>query len=74
MRSHSKKPEVGDLVDWCGQIGVIKQSRGTNVQIHWMIPWLHANRLVDASWLRRSGPEIQVISRSCKKNEKSEKK
>jgi hypothetical protein len=67
MRSHSKKPEIGDLVDWRGEIGVVKRSRGIYVQVHWMWPWFCDDRLVDASWLRRVTPEMQVISRGYKK-------
>ena len=73
MRSRSKKPEVGDLIGWRDQIGVIKRSRGISIQAHWMVPWHWAGGLVDASWLRRSAPGIQVISRGYKKSEKNEK-
>jgi len=68
--SHSKKPEVGDLVGWRGEIGIIKQTRGIDIQVHWVSPWMEDDRLIDASWLRRASRGIQVISRGCEKSEK----
>jgi len=61
--SRSKKPEVGDLVDWRGVLGIVRQVRGIDVQLHWVVPWKEDGRLVDASWLRRSSRGMQIISR-----------
>ena len=58
------KPKVGDLVDWRGEIGIIKQARGIDVQVHWVKPWMEDGRLIDASWLRRASRGMQVISRA----------
>ncbi len=59
------KPKVGDLVDWRGEIGIIKQARGIDVQVHWANPWAdEAGRLIDASWLRRTSRGMRVISKA----------
>ncbi len=60
-----KKPKVGDLVNWRGEIGIIKQARGIDIQVHWMNPWGDEfGRLIDASWLRRTSRGMRVISRA----------
>ena len=59
------KPKVGDLVDWRGEIGIIKHARGIDVQVHWVHPWSdEAGRLIDASWLRRASRGMRVISKA----------
>ena len=58
------KPKIGDLVDWRGEIGIIKKTRGIDVQVHWVKPWIEDGRLIDSSWLRRAFRGIRVISRA----------
>ena len=61
----NQAPKVGDLVDWRGEVGIIKQVRGIDVQVHWMHPWNdESGRLIDASWIRRASRGMQVISRA----------
>ena len=59
-----KKPEVGDLINWRGEIGIVKQRREDFVQVHWVNPWVEESRLIDASWLRRASSGMRVISRA----------
>ena len=59
------KPKVGDLVDWRGEVGIVKQARGIDVQVHWMNPWNdESGRLIDVSWIRRASRGMRVISRA----------
>jgi len=54
------KPKVGDLVEhFHGALGIVKATRGIDVEIHWM------GRLAlvgDSSWHRRTS--VKVISRA----------
>lgn len=56
------QPNAGDLINWRGEIGIVKESRGIDIQVHWMKPWTEEGRLIDASWLRRAN--VKVISRA----------
>jgi len=61
--TYPSKPELGDLVNWRGEIGIVKQARGATVQVCWVKPWMEDGRLIDASWLR-PGFGLRVISRA----------
>ena len=60
--TYPSKPVIGDLVNWRGEIGIVKGSRGIDIQVYWMKPWTQDNRLIDFSWLRRAN--VKVISRA----------
>jgi hypothetical protein len=56
------KPELGDLVNWRGEVGIVQQSRGIDIKVYWVKPWVQDNRLIDFSWMRRAN--VKVISRA----------
>ena len=59
------KPQIGDLVGWRGEIGIVgivEESRGLDIKVHWMKPWTQDGRLIDFSWIRRTN--VKVISRT----------
>jgi len=56
------KPGIGDLVNWRGEIGIVQESRGIDIKVHWMKSFRYDSRLIGFSWLRRTN--VKVLSKA----------
>jgi len=62
--SRSKAPRLGDLVSWVEDVGIVEETRGTDVKIRWLTPIKNGfdDRKIDFSWMTRRN--VEVISRA----------
>ena len=60
--SRSKAPRLGDLVSWVEDVGIVEETRGTDVKIRWLTPIKNGFDDIKICWVARRS--VEILSRA----------
>jgi len=62
MTSHSKAPKVGDLVSWVEDVGIVEETRDSDLKIRWLVPIKNGFDDIKICWVARRS--VEILSRA----------
>jgi len=62
MMSRSKVPEVGDLISWVEDIGIVEETRGTDIKVLWQTPIKNGFDDITTCWVAQRS--VEILSRA----------
>jgi len=62
MTSHSKAPKVGDLVSWVEDVGIVEETRGTDIKVLWQVPIKNGFDDIKICWV--ACRSVEILSRA----------
>jgi len=62
VTSRSKAPKLGDLVSWVEDVGIVEETRGTEIKVRWLVPIKNGFDDIETCWVSRRS--VEILSRA----------